>query len=314
VDAFDATALALQLCGDTIAANLFMLGVAFQKGLIPVGSNAIKQAIRLNGAAAEMNLTAFHGGRQYAINEGGHLKGSSASLDYRRKSLSLAEQVTRRVEFLTEYQSQKYAARFQALVNRTASFEADLTPGASVLTETVANTFFKLLAYKDEYEIGRLYSSESFKAQLDEVFESRSKIAFNLAPPIFSRKSSDGRPKKREFGSWMIPVFALLAKLKFLRGTIFDPFGRTEERKIERQLIEEFETLMLKLLDEANRSKINLLVEIAAAPQKIRGFGPVKLAAVDVFRTESAFLLARWHDPEFSPQSVEVSNAAMAET
>lgn len=314
LEVFDATGRALELCGDTIAANLFMLGVACQRGLVPVGPDAIERAIELNGTAVTMNLAAFRGGRRYAVTRRRIEDGLPDHLDHRRPSTSIAEVVDRRVQFLTAYQSVKYARRFQVMVDRVAAREKALAPGSTVLAAAVARSFFKLLAYKDEYEVARLFSADAFKVQLAEAFEGNPKIAFNLAPPIFPGRAADGRPVKREFGAWMIPLFGFLAKLRFLRGTPFDPFGRTEERKMERAMIIEFETLMDRLLGEATREKLDLLVEIAAAPQAVRGFGPVKLAAVERFRSEMSILLAKWNGSDLDslphPVSAEVVAAS----
>jgi indolepyruvate ferredoxin oxidoreductase len=285
----DAGRLALALCGDAIATNLFMLGAAYQRGLVPVGAQAIERAIELNGAAVKMNLAAFRWGRRHAVDP--QAVAASAGAVQRKQAASLDEAVQRRVEFLTGYQNAAYAARFKALVDAVRAHESRVWPGQEQLTSAVARSFFKLMAYKDEYEVARLYAAPAFRAQIDAQFEGAPRLAFNLAPPLLG-------DKKREFGAWMLPAFGVLARLKFLRGTALDPFGRTEERRHERAMIDAFEALVQRLLKEARPDQHELAVQIAQAPLQVRGYGHVKEAARQAYEAELAQLLQRLQEPQ----------------
>jgi indolepyruvate ferredoxin oxidoreductase len=294
----DAGRLALALCGDAIATNLFMLGLAYQRGLIPLGSAAIARAIELNGAAVAMNLAAFDWGRRYAVDAPAVIARASQGRQpapHRVKSTSVDETIARRVGFLTDYQNARYAQRYQALLAQTRSTEQRLSPGASALTEAVAGSLFKLMAYKDEYEVARLYSAPAFRQQIEAQFDGPVRLAFNLAPPFLPGKNNPaGAPVKREFGAWMLPVFRGLAQLKGLRGTLLDPFGHTEERRRERQCLADFEQQLGRLLAEVDLPRLGLLTQWAAAPQQIRGFGHVKRAAMQRCAAQSGQLMAQW--------------------
>src|SRR5690606_29127487 len=227
-----ATEVATALLGDAIGSNLFMLGVAWQRGLVPVGFDAIMRAIELNGAAIEMNKTAFAWGRLAAIKpdavleaagllEDAPVGGTSVPMlspfDDESLSQSLDEMIDRRVKFLTDYQDKAYAGRYVALVDKVRQSEARKAPGSTKLTEAVARYYFKLMAYKDEYEVARLYTASDFRKRIEQQFEGDYKIHFNLAPPLFAKRDADGHLVKKEFGPWMFTAFKLLAKLKGLR-------------------------------------------------------------------------------------------------
>lgn len=352
----DATQLATALMGDAIAANLFMLGYAWQQGLVPISFDAIMRAVELNGAAIEMNRRAFAWGRLAVVdpqavqeaaglirntqtesertprnlrilppgewestewganaaprnpNNESELRGlpeggtSGAEvaflpLDDLRLSRSLDELIARRVAFLTEYQDAAYASRYRDLVTRVRAAENVKAPGSTALTEAVARYFFKLMAYKDEYEVARLYTSGEFQRRLQQQFEGDYEVHFHLAPPLFAKKDAQGRLMKKEYGPWVFKAFGLLAKLRFLRGGTFDVFGRTAERRGERQLISDYERTLDQLLGSLDGDRIGLAVDIASIPEHIRGYGHVKERHLHEAKAREAELLAQWNNP-----------------
>ncbi|MGD9921076.1 MAG: indolepyruvate ferredoxin oxidoreductase family protein, partial [Pseudorhodoplanes sp.] len=245
----DAGRIATTLLGDSIAANMFMLGFAHQRGLIPVSAEAIDKAIELNGAQRQMNSDAFLWGRRAAIDVKTVERLSASSRNAPDVVLSpaptdnLDEAIAWRVRFLTEYQDKAYADRYLDLVERVSTAERQGFPGRSGLTKAVAKYYFKLLAIKDEYEVARLYTETGFLQSVGRRFEGDFRLVFNLAPPFLARRDPlTGEPNKREFGAWIIPLFRILAKLRFLRGTILDIFGHTDERRLERSLIARYES------------------------------------------------------------------------
>nr|WP_018972028.1 indolepyruvate ferredoxin oxidoreductase family protein [Rudaea cellulosilytica] len=286
----DATDLATKLLGDSIASNLFMLGYAWQKGWVPISEAALMRAIELNGAAIEMNKSAFNWGRLAAVDMAKVKEAANgmqapaaatafaAPMDDVKISRTLDEEISRRAAFLTDYQDAAYAAKYKALVDKVRSAEQAKAPGQTALTEAVARYAFKLMAYKDEYEVARLYTSGEFEQQIKNVFDGDYKIHFNLAPPTFAKKDSDGHLVKREFGPWMFRAFKLLAKFKRLRGGALDVFGKTAERKMERQLIADYFATVDELLSKLDRNNLKLAVDIASIPERIRGYGHIKEA------------------------------------
>ncbi|MBF5004338.1 indolepyruvate ferredoxin oxidoreductase family protein [Diaphorobacter caeni] len=283
VQVIDAGSLALALCGDSIATNLFMLGAAYQRGLIPVSASAIERAIELNGAAVKMNLAAFRWGRRHAVNPQDVVmqafagKNESKAVAFAQQSLETI--VERRSQMLTDYQNAAYAQRYRMLVDEVRATEARIRPGDDALAKAVAQTFYKVMAYKDEYEVARLHASPEFKAQLAAQFEDGHQLTFHLAPPTTSRiDQRTGRPAKSEWGGWMMSAFGMLAKFKGLRGTALDVFGRTEERRHERALVDSYETMICQLMTGLRADQHALAVEIAQAAMKVRGYGPVKEA------------------------------------
>jgi indolepyruvate ferredoxin oxidoreductase len=219
---------------------------------------------------------------------------------------TLDEMVARRAEFLTGYQNEAYAARYKALVDRVARAEQERAPGLHGLAEAVARYYFKLLAYKDEYEVARLYTDGSFKKQLAAQFEGDFRLQFNLAPPLWAEKDpASGEMKKRAYGGWMLTAFHLLAKLKGLRGTALDIFGYSAERKLERQLIADYERAIADLLTSLTHDNHGLAVEIAGIPEQIRGYGHVKQAHLDRAKAREAELLAAWRAPAAPRQAAE---------
>ena len=307
-----ATEVATALLGDAIGSNLFMLGVAWQRGLVPVGFDAIMRAIELNGAAIEMNKTAFAWGRLAAIKPEAVLEAAgladepaavgaasaASAFDDETLSGSLDEMIDRRVKFLTDYQDKAYAGRYVALVDKVRQAEARKAPGSTKLTEAVARYYFKLMAYKDEYEVARLYTASDFRKRIEQQFEGDYKIHFNLAPPLFAKRDADGHLVKKEFGPWMFTAFKLLAKLKGLRGGAFDIFGKTEERRMERQLIVDYAKQVDELLAGLDGDNVDLAIQIASVPEQIRGYGHVKEAHLAKAMGLQKELLARWKAPK----------------
>jgi indolepyruvate ferredoxin oxidoreductase len=298
----DATRIATALMGDSIATNLFLLGYAFQKGLVPLSFASIERAIELNGVAIDANKQAFVWGRRAALDlERVQRVAFPAQPVVVQMPQSLDALVRRRVSVLTEYQDAAYAARYQALADKVRSAEAKAGVGEG-LSREVAKYFFKLMAYKDEYEVARLYTKGDFEKQLKQQFEGDFTIKFNLAPPLLAKKDAQGRPIKSQYGSWMRYGFKVLTKLKFLRGTAFDVFGRTEERRMERKLIDDYEAFIEKALPQLNAGNLARLVEFARLPEQIRGFGYVKIRHVDEVK-------ARWKKLEDGLKSPATASA-----
>ena len=294
-DFLDAEALATALLGDTIATNLFLLGFAWQKGMVPVSFEALQQAIELNGVAVEMNRKAFLWGRRAAVDLPAVAASAAPASAQPTRSKSLDEVIERRVAFLTEYQDEAYAERYRRLVSRVRHAEASLD--SNRLTEAVARQFFRLLAIKEEYEVARLYCDPRFWQRVDETFDGDFQVYFHLAAPLLSRPDPNtGRIAKRRLGKGMMRLFRLLARLKRLRGGRWDIFGRTEERRTERALIGRYERDVGELIDHLSFDRLPLALEIAELPATIRGFGHVKLAALAASDARREQLLARWRN------------------
>jgi indolepyruvate ferredoxin oxidoreductase len=304
----DATRLANSLFGSTIAQNMFLLGYAYQLGGLPVTAEAILKALELNGEAVAVNQTAFTWGRRGAIDPAfveSLAAPREAGTDARRISQTLDETIERRVKFLTEYQNAAYADRYRGLVGRVRIAEGGRIPGAEQLSEAVARYLFKLMAYKDEYEVARLYTDGSFAKQIAASFDGDLKLEFHLAPPLLAKHDPvTGRPRKMNFGPWMMKAFDGLARFKFLRGTPFDPFGYSTERKTERRLIEDYRAVVEELVKGLTPENHALAVEIASIPEKIRGFGPVKERHLTAAKAEEAALLARFRAGETGAPAV----------
>jgi indolepyruvate ferredoxin oxidoreductase len=291
----NATNLATGLLGDSIATNLFMLGFAYQRGLVPLSGEAIEQAIALNGVAVEFNRGAFRWGRRAAVDLGlvkARATPPASMPPSHRLSDSLDEVISRRVAFLADYQNSPYAARYHAKVGRVREAEAMCLPGETRLTQSIARSLFKLMAYKDEYEVARLYTETDFLKRVADQFEGSYKFNFHLAPPILgNRDPESGHLHKRSFGPWMLWLFRILARLRRLRGTPLDIFGRSEERRLERRLIGEYEAIVDEILAHLSPSNHQIAVELAGLPLEIRGFGHVKEAALVHVRERQAALL-----------------------
>jgi indolepyruvate ferredoxin oxidoreductase len=294
--AVDATGLATQLLGDGIYTNPFVLGFAWQKGWIPLAYETLVRAIELNGVSIDANKRAFEWGRAAAHDLDAVRRaagGSAAQVIELKRAPTLEEIVARRVEFLTGYQNAAYARRYSELVERVRKVESDRLQSTR-LTEAVARYWFKLLAIKDEYEVARLHADPAFRDKIAAMFEGDFRLNFHLAPPLLAKPDPvTGRPSKMRFGPWMLTAFGLLAKLKGLRGTALDVFGYSEERRMERALIGEYEKLVDELLGKLAADSHALAIELASIPEDIRGYGHVKAQHLDVARAKQAQLLAR---------------------
>ncbi|MGE0385416.1 MAG: indolepyruvate ferredoxin oxidoreductase family protein [Gammaproteobacteria bacterium] len=279
-DFIDATRLATALTGDSIATNLFMLGYACQKGLIPVSTEAILRAIALNATAVDMNRAAFRWGRRAALDPAAVRRlaePAGSQPESHRLSGGLDEIIARRARYLGDYQDAAYARRYLALVERVRGREAQVVPASTALAEACARNYFRLLRYKDEYEVARLYSQPGFLERVAAQFEGDYRLVFHLAPSLLARPDPlTGLPRKRTYGPWMLAAFGWLARLKFLRGTRLDPFGRSAERRMERQLIVDYERIMEEVLQALDAGNHATAVELARVPEQIRGFGHVK--------------------------------------
>ena len=286
LSSIDANWMAERLMGNTIYANVLLLGAAWQQGLIPVANAALMRAIELNGVEVEKNKQAFTWGR-IAADHPEHIE-DLVMHDGQAVDESLDQLIERRAEFLVDYQDAKLSQRYLDVVNRARNAEEKLR-GSGDLTAAIARSYFKLLSYKDEYEVARLHTQTGFLESVKRDFGDRAKVRFHLAPPIMNRGlDARGRPRKREFGAWMIPVFRVLAAMRRLRGTRFDPFGMTAERRMERALIAEFEQRIDQLLGTLDAANIDLVTEIITLYMDVRGYGPVKEEAVDEVRTRVA--------------------------
>ncbi len=293
---FDASRVANAVAGQSIAANMVMLGYAYQIGALPLSAELIERAIALNGEAVAMNTSAFRWGRRIVADpkalDALNIPAPGDATDARRLSQNFDETVARRVAFLTDYQDAAYAARYRDRVERATAAEAAKAPGKCGLAEAVARNLFKLMAYKDEYEVARLYSDGAFLRQAAAEFDGKLRFQFHLAPPLLARRDpATGEPRKMTFGPWMLRLFGLLARLKFLRGTAFDPFGRSEERRLERRLIAEYEAMLDEALPKLTPDNHHLAVGIAAIPEKIRGFGHVKARHLAAAKADEAVLI-----------------------
>ncbi len=305
----DANRIATALMGDSIASNLFMLGYAWQKGLVPMSSDAIERAIELNGAAIEMNKQAFLWGRRAAhdIAAVEKLVAPPAPVARLRKtSTSLAEIVEARVGLLSAYQDAAYALRYSAMIDKVHAAEASRAPGMSGLAEAVARNYAKLMAYKDEYEVARMHADPAFARAIAAQFEGDFKIKFHLAPPMIAdRDEKTGHLVKRQFGSWMMQAFRVLRHLKVLRGTKLDVFGWTAERRMERQLIADYEATLEEILNKLSPANHATALRLANLPDEIRGYGHVKEANVAEVRKAWDTLLATFRDPTPLRQAAE---------
>ncbi|MFT5483912.1 MAG: indolepyruvate ferredoxin oxidoreductase [Halieaceae bacterium] len=294
----ESSRIAIALMGDAIASNLFLLGYAWQRGLIPVSSGAIDAAIGLNGVAVEFNRQAFRWGR-LAAHDIERLNALLAAPGRdSAEELGFDELLDERAERLTHYQDVAYADRYRTFVADVVAATGKLAElKGKALSRAVAVNLFKLMAYKDEYEVARLYSNGDFQREMKDRFEGDYKLRFHLAPPLFSRRdSATGHLLKREFPGWIRHGFTLLAKFKGLRGTAFDPFSYLAERRTERALIAEYQTLVTRLLPELDASNVDVAIAIAEVPQKIRGFGHVKDGAIANARTQWSELESRFRE------------------
>jgi indolepyruvate ferredoxin oxidoreductase len=300
VNFVEATRLATTLLGDSIATNMFMLGFAWQKGTIPLTLDSIHQAVELNAVAVDANKRAFLWGRRAAhdlaaVEKRATPETTSPITDIATK---LEDIVARRISFLTEYQNEAYARRYKDFVVAVQKNESRALPEGEDLARAVARYYFKLLTYKDEYEVARLYTDTGFMDKVNQAFEGDFKLNFHLAPPVLADRNLDtGNLEKKSYGPWVMRAFGVLAKLKGLRGTAFDPFGRSAERRRERQLITDYERTVGGLLESLSVENYEIAVDIASIPEQIRGYGHVKERHIKDAKAHEADLLNAFRDP-----------------
>jgi indolepyruvate ferredoxin oxidoreductase len=284
--------------GDSIGANVLMLGVAFQRGLLPVSGASLYRALELYGRNVEENKLAFDWGRYTAQSPEEVEQLAGAREGGLAPSESLEETVARRVEFLTAYQDRAYSQRYEQAFERVAAAEERVRPGSTELREAVARAYFALLAYKDEYEVARLYTETSFEADLRRSFGADIGITYHFSPPVFARVDrATGRPKKYALGPWVRPLLKLLAKMRRVRGTWLDPFRYSSDRRLEVQLLESYERMLEEIASGLDDSRFDIGVELARLPLDIRGFGLIKRAAAERAAAKRARLLEQWKAP-----------------
>ena len=295
----NAIKISTAMFGDSIASNMFITGYALQKGFIPVKPESMEEAIKLNNIAIDMNLSAFRWGRMAAHDQKYVEKEARPFMpntEINNDEYLLEDIIKDRALFLNNYQNKKYADTYIDFVNKTIETEKRLNHGKDDLSKAVAKYLSKLMAYKDEYEVARLYTNGEFKEKLNNAFEGKLKLKFHVAPPLFAPKDPNtGKLKKITIGSWILPVFKGLSKLKFLRGTILDPVGKTKERKMERFLISQYKEDINKILKEVNSKNIALAVEIASIPEMIRGYGHVKEEHMKKASIQRQQLIESWN-------------------
>ncbi|MCG7508289.1 indolepyruvate ferredoxin oxidoreductase family protein [Mesorhizobium retamae] len=296
---FDATRTAAALFGNSLGANMFMLGFAFQHGGLPLSAEAVEKAIELNGEAVAMNVAAFRWGRR-AAHDPDFVRGQVERQVKGTQPIAetLDEIIARRVTFLTAYQNAAYGKRYSDRIAAMRAAENRAIPGSTVVTEATARSLFKLMAIKDEYEVARLYTDGSFMRSLSQQFESYAGLEFHLAPPILGRRDAGGKARKSSFGPWMMKAFRMLAVLKGLRGSAFDPFGYTAERRGERQLLKQFEEDLDLIARSLNPGRVEAAAALASLPSMVRGYGHVKHAAIARAAGERTRLIKRLHETE----------------
>jgi indolepyruvate ferredoxin oxidoreductase len=283
-----ATRLGTALLGDAIAANMFLLGAAWQRGLVPISLAALDRAIELNGAGVAMNRAALAWGRRSVVDPLG-VETEAGTRPEAPKAETLDELVERRAAYLVAYQNEAYARRYRELVDTACRAEE-----GGQFAMAVARNAFKLMAYKDEYEVARLHDDTSFKAKLAEQFEGRIKLRHLLSPPAISRiNPRTGHPRKIAFGPWVRPFFSLLKRGKVLRGSRLDPFGRSSERREERRLVADYFALVQRLAANLRAETLPTATELANLPDMVRGFGHVKAASIARYEARRAELLSR---------------------
>jgi indolepyruvate ferredoxin oxidoreductase len=289
----DAQSLAQQLLGDAIFANPLLLGFAWQRGLIPLSRQSIFLAMELNAVAVEKNKQAFDWGRRAARDPELLRRTPDVQPIAFVPRPSLESRIEKRKAFLAAYQNARYAQTYADFVARVQSAEQALGQGLR-LTETVMRGLFKLMAYKDEYEVARLHTDRTFLDQIARDFEPGYRIAHYLAPPLLSRRNQRGELIKRRFGPWVRPLMGLLASCRFLRGSLFDVFGYTEERRTERALIGQYRDCIASLLPALTAENLELAIKIAAIADSIRGYGHVKERHLQAARDQWMDLMQQW--------------------
>ncbi|KIF82936.1 indolepyruvate ferredoxin oxidoreductase family protein [Noviherbaspirillum autotrophicum] len=303
-DFIDAGRVATALMGDAIATNMFMLGYVWQKGWVPLSEAAVMKAIELNGVSVDFNKQAFVWGRnaahdRAAVERLAKLNDTAAQVVEFKRAPSLEQVIDTRAEFLAQYQDAAYARQYRDFVEKVRAAEHCVAGTKPLrLTEAVARYLFKLMAYKDEYEVARLYADSAFQAKIAGMFEGDYKLKFHLAPPRFARRDAEGHLIKQEYGPWMMKAFGVLAKLRFLRGTAFDVFGHTAERKTERALIGQYKDMVEALLPKLSADNLAKAVALARIPEDIRGFGHVKERNLKAAKEKEAALQKEFNEPQ----------------
>jgi indolepyruvate ferredoxin oxidoreductase len=295
----DATLMAEKLVGHSLGANMILLGMAFQFGLIPLATASIEKAIRLNGEAVEANLAAFRWGRRLGQDQARAETFALPSIALSREnklSTTLEEKIERRFAYLKEYQNAAYARRYSEFIEKVRRAEDRVIPKNYGLTGAVAAGLFKLMAYKDEYEVARLFTDDSFGEQLQRQFENKKfRLRYYLSRPFQQNPLFEKmQPRKKRYGGSTKILFHILARLKFLRGTPFNPFGYQAERRTERRLIAAYEARVDELIAALNQNNHAAAIAIANLPEMIRGFGHVKMKAIEQAGQEEARLLTRF--------------------
>jgi indolepyruvate ferredoxin oxidoreductase len=293
----DASSLALDILGDTIGANLFLVGIAAQQGLLPVSIEALRRAIEMNGVAVSFNLRALALGRLFVSDPGAVIQLAEQGVaPPPALTETLEELITHRSAHLQAYQNAALAQRYEAFVSTVRAREESVMTGTTALTQAVARNYAKLLSYKDEYEVARLLTMPALREEISRTFADGARIAFNLAPPVLARPGNNGRPTKREFPAGaMLPLMSVLSRFKFVRGTRFDPFGYTSERRMERQLIRDYEALVERVLDVLSPKNHSRALALLGQIDEVRGFGPVKEAAAQAYRRDIKIAEAEFH-------------------
>ncbi|MES2028279.1 MAG: indolepyruvate ferredoxin oxidoreductase family protein [Pseudomonadota bacterium] len=297
IDFVQGTRIATAIMGDSIATNMLLLGFVFQKGLLPLSFAALERAIELNGSAVDSNKRAFAWGRLAAQDPAALEKVVSARAAPETREISLPELIAFNADFLTRYQDAAYAQKYRDIIARVQAAETSRTPGLQGVTYAAARGLFKLMAYKDEYEVARLYTDGDFRAKLEQQFEGNFKLKFHLAPPILARKDPvTGHLRKRAFGPWVFGVFKVLASLRYLRGTPFDVFGYTAERRMERALVSEYVGEIDDVAARLSPQNHALATELLSLPDVIRGYGHIKHVAVRNAREQKVQLRSAFGD------------------
>jgi indolepyruvate ferredoxin oxidoreductase len=293
VAAFNLDLASTRLMGDSIYTNPMLLGYAWQKGLIPLSRESLLRAMELNGVAVENNKTAFEWGRRAAHDPAAveQVLAPAQVIEFRQRE-TLESVIARRVEFLTAYQHAAYAASYRDFVEKVRL--AELPLGRTALTEAVARNLFKLMAYKDEYEVARLHAHSGFQEKIAALFEGDYKVHYHLAPPLIAKRNEKGELQKKKYGPGMLAAFRILAGLKGLRGTPLDIFGRNEERRGERALITRYCASLEQVLAKLDSANSGLALEIARIPDQIKGFGHVKARNLAAAETQWEQLLRQW--------------------
>jgi indolepyruvate ferredoxin oxidoreductase len=310
VATLDATRLASALLGDSIGANVLMLGFAFQRGLLPVSGAALYRALELYGRNVDENKLAFDWGRFAAESPEQVERLAKAKDGEGLAAASVPEAIARRAQFLTAYQNGAYAERYRSQLDRIAVAEQRIRPGSQLLQEAVAGNYFYVLAYKDEYEVARLHTESGFVESVRRNFGAGARMSFHFSPPLIAKVDpTTGRPRKYELGPWVLPLLRMLAKLRWLRGSRLNPFGWSADRRLERELLASYERLLGRIGSELDDARFDVALALARLPEQVRGFGPIKRAAAERARAAEVQLWRQWNAPVASAEAPRASAA-----